>query len=355
MMSRKRPSGPYSYDDDEDYVPSKDVKYSEREDLIPQKEKKHSLDSDEEDDDDDDDDETGGKNYDILRDEDIDGQEEGTVDFEGETQITPFNMKEELEDGHFDGDGFYHFKKESETIKDAWLDDIDWVKVKHREGDEKKYGSDTESNADSDDNPGGTPASGIISVYTEILEFLKQGETVAKALKRLGGNKKMSSAQRWKLKKTGNLGNENGDNNMSDFLKLTELSNKIIETGNMDVYQETFEMINLKVERSKAPAPKPSMDIFADEDEHSTKETKCEDKLEGSIQGQHVHDSVAKISWELRWEDKEDAQIHGPFSNEKMLKWQESGYFKKGAYVRKTCEQGQSWYSTRRIDFDLYT
>lgn len=41
----------------------------------------------------------------------------------------PFNMKEEMEEGHFDGDGFYHFKKNTEQIKDAWLDDIDWVKV----------------------------------------------------------------------------------------------------------------------------------------------------------------------------------------------------------------------------------
>lgn len=57
------------------------------------------------------------------------GQEEKTLEFEGETQITPFNMKEEMEDGHFDGDGFYHFKKDSTQIKDAWLDDIDWVKV----------------------------------------------------------------------------------------------------------------------------------------------------------------------------------------------------------------------------------
>jgi hypothetical protein len=39
-------------------------------------------------------------------------------------------MKEEMEDGHFDGEGFYHFKKDSGQIKDAWLDDIDWVKVR---------------------------------------------------------------------------------------------------------------------------------------------------------------------------------------------------------------------------------
>ncbi|MPC74310.1 CD2 antigen cytoplasmic tail-binding protein 2 [Portunus trituberculatus] len=67
------------------------------------------------------------------------------------------------------------------------------------------------------------------------------------APQRLGGNKKISSAQKWKLKKTGGDGSESGSQKMSSFLKLTELANKIIETGNMDIYQETYEMIKLKV------------------------------------------------------------------------------------------------------------
>ncbi|XP_050711359.1 CD2 antigen cytoplasmic tail-binding protein 2-like isoform X2 [Eriocheir sinensis] len=294
-MSRKRAPGPYNYDDDEDYVPSKAVKYSEREDVGPQKVKKHSLDSDEEEDED----EAGGKgvdkNYDILKEEDIDGQEEKTLEFEGETQITPFNMKEEMEDGHFDGDGFYHFKKDATQIKDAWLDDIDWVK-------------------------------------------------------RLGGNKnkKISSAQKWKLKKTGSLGSENGNQDMTDFLKLTELANKIIETGNMDVYQETFEMINLKVERSKAPASGPALDMFA-EGQDAKNDTSKENPDQ---QGQ---DCVEKVSWEIRWEDKEDAEVHGPFPNEKMLQWQDSGYFDKVAYVRRMSDKAGTWYSTKRIDFELYS
>lgn len=61
-----------------------------------------------------------------------------------------------------------------------------------------------------------------------------------------------------------------------------------------------------------------------------------------------------EVKWELRWEDKEDAEIHGPFTSEKMLQWQESGYFSKGGFVRKTTDPGQTWYTTRRIDFDLY-
>lgn len=73
-MSRKRAPGPYNYDDDEDYVPSKAVKYSEREGVGPQKVKKHSLDSDEEEDEDERGGKIGDKNYDILKEEDIDGE-----------------------------------------------------------------------------------------------------------------------------------------------------------------------------------------------------------------------------------------------------------------------------------------
>ena len=38
-------------------------------------------------------------------------------------------MKEELEEGHFDTEGNYHWKKEG-NIRDNWLENIDWVKVR---------------------------------------------------------------------------------------------------------------------------------------------------------------------------------------------------------------------------------
>ena len=40
------------------------------------------------------------------------GQEETKVDIEDGITFTPFNMKEELEEGHFDSEGMYIFKKE---------------------------------------------------------------------------------------------------------------------------------------------------------------------------------------------------------------------------------------------------
>ncbi len=40
------------------------------------------------------------------------GQEDATIDYDEGIQITPFNMKDELEEGHFDSEGMYIFKKE---------------------------------------------------------------------------------------------------------------------------------------------------------------------------------------------------------------------------------------------------
>lgn len=40
------------------------------------------------------------------------GQEEGSLDYDDGIKITPFNMKEEMEEGHFDKDGMYIFNKD---------------------------------------------------------------------------------------------------------------------------------------------------------------------------------------------------------------------------------------------------
>jgi hypothetical protein len=61
------------------------------------------------------------------------GQEDSTVEFDGETKITPFNMTDELEEGYFDGQGTYIWnKKDASEVKDSWLDSIDWVKVEQK-------------------------------------------------------------------------------------------------------------------------------------------------------------------------------------------------------------------------------
>lgn len=49
-----------------------------------------------------------------------------TIDCDEGVPITPFNLHEEMQEGHFDAEGNYFIKKEKD-IRDNWLDNIDWV------------------------------------------------------------------------------------------------------------------------------------------------------------------------------------------------------------------------------------
>ena len=70
---------------------------------------KHSLDSDEEEEGD----EKTNENY-VLRDEDLDGQEDDTIYLDEGTKITPFNLREEMEEGYFDAQGNYFLNKDED-------------------------------------------------------------------------------------------------------------------------------------------------------------------------------------------------------------------------------------------------
>nr|XP_018902961.1 PREDICTED: CD2 antigen cytoplasmic tail-binding protein 2 homolog isoform X1 [Bemisia tabaci] len=224
-------------------------------------ETKHSLDSDEDDDD------VDEEKYKILPQDDIEGQEAGGVRQEGDVQITPFNMDEELEDGHFDTDGNFHWKKEK-LLKDHWLDNIDWVKI--RKGDEKAPAD--KGIADSDDSESEEEPFDSVAVYKKILQLMKPKETVAGALRRLGGNKSMSASERWKKKKAGLKEEENADK--KNVTLLTELANDLLtRTGNMDIYQETYEKISELVNKSEKKknssiyedAADDGLDMYADD------------------------------------------------------------------------------------------
>ncbi|XP_013382562.1 CD2 antigen cytoplasmic tail-binding protein 2 homolog [Lingula anatina] len=310
---------------------------------------KHTLDSDEEDNVDD---------GDRLDDEDIEGQEERTIDFDEGIKITPFNMEDEMEEGHFDKEGTFIFDKR-DRVYDSWIDNIDWVQVKPMD---KK---DTEEEDDEED----PPPLDHTEIYSKMLEIMKPGETVQKALKRLAGSKKsMSASQRWKAKKMKVEETEEEKANKEAMLKLTELADKMVSDGNMDIYQETYEGISysLKVkEQQKLQIPEgteddDALDMFGEHfdekegvvKERDTKEskeepTKAETNKDPSLSG------ADEVMWVFKWEDKDDAEIHGPFSSSQMLKWQEEDYFKDGVLCRKAGESGL-FYTSKRIDFDLY-
>nr|XP_020461161.1 CD2 antigen cytoplasmic tail-binding protein 2 [Monopterus albus] len=339
---------------------------------------KHSLDSDEEDEGED----TKSSKYDILASDDVEGQEGATIDFDEGVSITPFNLEEEMEEGHFDSEGNYFIKKEQQ-IRDNWLDNIDWVRVKEQPFKQKKKGLGAkrtrragdedeaeeerqreEQQADDDneeEEKEKEPAEDPLASYTQhqlteaVVELLLPGETVAAALRRLGG---LGGRKKRKLKEESEP-TEETKRDAEKLDKLTALADRLVGSGMFEIYQQTYEKLAylLKSMSSKRPAvgQKPSggeedeLDMFADKFDE-THDGRSEDKEEE--ENKIVSDEVM---WEYKWDNDNNAEVYGPFTSQQMQDWVDEGYFSNGVYCRRVDQEGSQFYNSKRLDFELYT
>lgn len=274
-------------------------------------------------------------------------------------------MKEELEEGHFDGDGHFQWNKEKE-IKDHWLDNLDWVKVQ-KYSDERKQKQAEQNNGESSAGGGGLADSSsdsedendetlkkfdVIAAYRRILELMQPKETIKRTLQRLGKKSaNISSIERFRRKKAGIV-----DENAALVTELTELTNKILtKLGNMDVYEETYEDIQekfgSKLKGSDLNADD-GLDMYADDfDSKEQKKFTGNNDAGGSSSKADSH-ATDEVSWEFKWKT-EDIEVHGPYSSEQMQKMKDDDFFKGGVFVRK-CGADSQFNSSNRIDFELY-
>ena len=307
---------------------------------------KHSLDSDEEDEGA----EREKNHYDVLEADDIEGQEDATIDLDGEIKITPFNLKEEMEDGYFDSEGNY-FEKKSEVIRDEWLDSVDWVKI-------KKLG-DNQASEEMDEEGEHVGNLDKKEILCQMLEIVKPGETVLKSLRRLGGGrdgtKTSTASARWKAKRRKNElkdgGNEVSAEDKQKLLKLTGLADELLQDGDFSIYQDTYEKLSHKFKLETEKCEEVDEDIAL---EAAFKETRGEYSEETSDAKQSPT-ADDQVYWEYKWENTSKAEVYGPFSSTDMLIWQEQDYFKDGVWVRKVSEGDTPFYNSKRIDFELYT
>lgn len=360
--------------------------------------KKHTLDSDEEE-------EykktTGYKrlNKNVLNDI---GQEAKTAEFDDEIKLTPFNMKEEMEEGEFDNDGYYHWKgKNKDEVKDAWLDNIDWANInsfkRNANLHQKQAESGEESSGDEDDRDDDEAQEkqdeegeqSQVEVFKQIVNYLKPGETILKAIKRLGTLSKsstnstsLSASQRWAKKKAASEPAKMSQAELEAkeaLEKLTGFANYFIDRGFYDIYDETLEKIQLKIsnsEKSSTTQASKSFDMFADEeDEAVTQPTTSKSSQQETLTGiaslhKELHfkrnaflnrfvlfeDSVVK--WVYKKENTDEAKLHGPFTSQQMYEMAERGEFTDtGVWCRRLEDttNANTFYNSKRIDFDLYT
>ncbi|KAG5679707.1 hypothetical protein PVAND_009257 [Polypedilum vanderplanki] len=326
-------------------------------DIQGQKPHQHTLDSDESDNEVNE--EADPINH--MHPDDIEGEEAGDtfVNAEEEIKFTPFNMKEELQEGHFDKDGHYHFKKGEDHL-DNWLDDIDWVKVKKDEDYRKKYyTADGEYSSDEEVAVTESKVDHLAS-YKEILSSMKPNESINATLQRLNKSKiKVSTAQRWKLKKQGIV-----DESSEMITKITGIVNDILtKTGNMNVYELTYKQIQHKIkemeDKKDAGSSKAAeLDMYDDDfdkkekDKLTEKSVTFKEPKNQTTGGELEDDENPKLMWEYKLTSDENDKVLGPFTTEQMQIKVENGDFKESVFVRKVGDD--RFYSSARIDFDLY-
>ena len=111
------------------------------------------------------------------------------------------------------------------------------------------------------------------------MDLMQPGETVARAIKRLGGrNKTAAAAQRrqvWKNKRTQQVGTSSTqhetESDSSDLLTLIGCADKLLSlNGELGIYQDTFEKLRFKVNSTEesGAVSRPvddGLDMFADD------------------------------------------------------------------------------------------
>ncbi|XP_028841642.1 CD2 antigen cytoplasmic tail-binding protein 2 [Denticeps clupeoides] len=341
---------------------------------------KHSLDSDEEDEGEDG---NADSKYNILDSDDVDGQEMATIDYDEGVSITPFNLKEEMEEGHFDSEGNYFVKKE-EIIRDNWLDNIDWVKIKEqpvkkkkglgakrrrRQGDEdeaeeekQREEKQQDDNDEEEDEEEKEPPEDPLAKYTKhqlieaVVEMLLPGETVAAGLRRLGG---LGGRKKGKLREADAAKEENANRDTEKLDRLTALADRLVGNGEFEIYQQTYEKLAYKLKgmnhaqgtkgsrRTEMDEDKDELDMFADNFDEKYGEDEKTEKDDKNV--------TDEVMWEYKWENKPDSELYGPFSSNQMLDWVNEGYFSDGVYCRRIDQEGAQFYNSKRLDFDLYT
>lgn len=361
-------------DDGEDYVEEENRKQA-----------KHSLDSDEED---------NAEKIPKLKKNVLNEfskiEEPKTSEFDDEIKLTPFNMKEELEEGDLDTDGYYHFKSKKGEVHDAWLDNIDWAninEIKKFKGQDnllnaasksgvirKNYdltagdNIDDDQGEDDDDKSSNESFTGVnlnqneqIELFKKILDLMKPGESILKSIKRLGSKAgsaskaNLSASQRWIKKKQVDTSDE-AKADAESLEKLTSLANKFIDMGFYDIYEETYEKIKLKLDEEKegdkeTKKDEEEFDMFSENVEIESSLPKGSTSKATNI----IEDKIVKWIYKLSNSD-EDKKIFGPFNSEEMLKMSLDGKFDEtGVWCRRVDDESSSFYNSKRIDFDLYT
>ncbi|KAF2750269.1 hypothetical protein M011DRAFT_397455 [Sporormia fimetaria CBS 119925] len=232
-------------------------------------------------------------------------------------KLDAFNMKAEQEEGRFDEAGNYVRKAyDPDAAQDAWLDGLSKKDIKRaKEAHEKREAERKERERIED-------SISLTDVLSTMIGLLEVGETPMEALARHG------RAVPQKKKKTYNKNRKHEPMDVEPdqaveaaaqkakqaIETITESASRLSDRGMEDVYETPRELLMRQYKRE------------AGEDWKDPNPPK----------------------WEFHWLDAPEGDINGPYDEDTMRAWQNSGQFEAGAEFRRVGET--EW--SRLLDFD---
>jgi hypothetical protein len=239
---------------------------------------------------------------DLLYDEE-DGnyQEEAGEDKMNEAgdEIVPFNLKGDEEDGFYDAGGAFVWKKDKDAVvqEDAWLEEnasasaLEATRVAHAAREQAERAAEMEAEEQ---------AEGATALEARLYRLLQPGESVARALQRLGPQKIAGGGAR--TRRTVLTGQAK-----ADFEAVASAADQLLAAGSMDVYQAKREAFARAAAREVAAA-----------------ELAAERATEAAVVAGAAAAGHESVQWEYR---SADGALQGPFSTQHVLAWRAQGYF----------------------------
>lgn len=288
----------------------------------------------------------------------VHGEESTTIAWEGDVEITGFNLEDERDEGYYDEEGNFIWKRDARTSstridrkkgridvdgvesddsdvgKDAWLESLDEMNpLARRSMEEKAKSTSASDNFRKAEEIEYTNIQKARHLWL-LKEIMEDGETITTTLRRLVGDKKQRGRSRSSVSDSAST----DDSNRSRFNAVTEGATELMNSGMTEIYQLTRRQIQAEYKELLEDEDLDERDVLEDIDEAYLKPTSASTASSRppstQLQLPISYLPVDKM-WKYKW-DIDSMEEFGPFPSSHLNAWIAAGFFQmKEPFVRE--------------------
>ncbi|KAL8434215.1 hypothetical protein ACSSS7_003316 [Eimeria intestinalis] len=257
----------------------------------------------------------------------------------GEVPLEPFNMRKEMQEGAFDEDGTYIWRKSNpEEVRDPWLDSLGGAAVTVSDAVKQRYAAQAES------APAPEVSVNVLESLRKILHVLNPGETPSGALRRLadGGPSRGPSVGAPSGAPAGGAKGKGKKSRMLPALAAAAEREAAAAAAAADAEGEREGNLNA-ADRQK------TFDSLTEI---------CTALLATGRNASTGQGAAPAVLWQFRWtQNPQDKEVHGPYDSSTFLSWIEQNFISDSnpVEVRRVSAANDPldgvWLPWRSVDF----